>query len=57
VVGQRIIESVFFYNRVNLEHYVNSILEQFFQKLTEEEMEHAYFQQNNATAHTSELSV
>jgi hypothetical protein len=39
---------------VNLERYVNNILEPFFQTLTEEEKQHAYFQQNNATAHTSQ---
>jgi hypothetical protein len=42
---------------LNLEHYVNNIFEPFFQILTEEEKQHAYFQQDNATAHTSQHSM
>jgi hypothetical protein len=42
---------------VNSEHYVNNILEPCFQILTEEEKQHAYFQQDNATAHTSQHSM
>jgi hypothetical protein len=42
---------------VNLECYVNSILELFFQMLTEEEKQYAYFQQDNAAAHTSQHSM
>jgi hypothetical protein len=36
---------------------VNSILERFHQILSEEAKQHAYFQQDNATAHTSQLSM
>jgi hypothetical protein len=36
---------------------VNNILEPFFQTLTEEDKQHAYFQQDNATAHTSQHSM
>lgn len=35
------------------EHYVRNILE-IFQMLTEEEMQYAYLEQDNATAHTSQ---
>jgi hypothetical protein len=42
---------------VNSERYVNNILESFFQILTEEEKQHAHFQQDNATAHTSQHSM
>jgi hypothetical protein len=41
---------------VNLEHYVNNILELFFQMLTEKEKQYVYFQQDNASAHTSQNS-
>jgi hypothetical protein len=36
---------------------VNNILELFFQILTEEEKQHAYFQPDNATAHTAQHSM
>jgi hypothetical protein len=36
---------------------VNNILEPFFQILTEEEKQYAYFQQDNAAAHTSQHSM
>jgi hypothetical protein len=36
---------------------VNNILEPFFQTLTEEEKQYAYFQQDNVTAHTSQHSM
>jgi hypothetical protein len=36
---------------VNVEHYMNCILELFFQMLTEEEKLHAYFQQDNSSLH------
>jgi hypothetical protein len=42
---------------VNSDRYVNNILEPFFQILTEEGKQHVYFQQDNATAHTSQHSV
>jgi hypothetical protein len=35
VHGQKIIGAIFLYNTVNLEHYVNGILEPSFQMLTE----------------------
>jgi hypothetical protein len=36
---------------------VNNTLESFFQILTEEEKQDVYFQQDNATAHTSQHSM
>jgi hypothetical protein len=58
VSGQRITEPIlFFYDTVNSERYMNNILELFFQILTEEEKQHAYFQQDNTTAHTSQHSM
>jgi hypothetical protein len=47
----RIIGSLLFYNMVYLEHYMNSILELYFQMLTEEEKLYAYFQQDNSSLH------
>jgi hypothetical protein len=41
---------------VNSEGNVKNILEPFFQTLTEEGKQYAYFQQDNATAHTSQHS-
>jgi hypothetical protein len=43
-----------FYDMVNSQHYMNNLLEPLFQILTEEDKQHAYFQQDNATAHTSQ---
>jgi hypothetical protein len=48
--GGCIIGPLFCYNTMISEHYVNNILELFFQILTEEEKQHVYFQQDNATA-------
>jgi hypothetical protein len=42
---------------VKSERYVNNILEHFFQNLTEEANQYAYFQQDNATAHASQHSM
>jgi hypothetical protein len=57
VRGLRIIVPIFFHDTVNLEHYVSSICELFFQIFTEEEKQHAYFLQDKKTAHISQYSV
>jgi hypothetical protein len=41
---------------VDLEHYMNNILEPFFQMFTAEEKQYMYFQQDHASAHTSQHS-
>jgi hypothetical protein len=50
VNGRKIIGPTFFYGTVNLDHYVSSILELFFQMSTEEEEQYTYFQEDNTTS-------
>jgi hypothetical protein len=57
VYGRRIIGPIFFYDTMNSEGYMNNILEPVFQILTEEKKQYAYFQQDKATAHTSQYSM
>ncbi|PSN46547.1 hypothetical protein C0J52_19601, partial [Blattella germanica] len=42
---------------INAQRYVDLILQPFFAELTEEERDHAYFMQDNATAHTAHISM
>jgi hypothetical protein len=55
--AQRIIGYIFFYGTVNSKRYVKSILEPFFQMLTEEEKQYMYLQHDNASARTSQNSM
>jgi len=55
--ANRIIGPIFFNWTINSQRYVDTILQPFFQQLTEQERMHSYFQQDNATAHTSNLAL
>jgi hypothetical protein len=48
---------MFFYDKMNLEHCMKYIFELFFQMLTEEEEQYAYFQQDSAAAYMSQHFV
>jgi hypothetical protein len=53
----RIIGPIFFCETVNSGHYVNDILNPFFNQLTAEERQCGCFQQGNATAHTAMVAI
>lgn len=48
---------MFYHKTMNFDQYITNILEPFFEDLTDDEREHAYFQQNNATVQTTRNSV
>ena len=50
-------EPIFFQDSVNAERYINDILQQFFNDLTEEEKRGGWFQHDGATAHTANASM
>ena len=54
---QRIIGPIFFSETVTAERYCNQILFPFIGCLNEDEISRAYFQQDNATAHTANRSL
>lgn len=53
----RIVGPIFFTNTVNSERYCSGILSNFTQQLTQVEMSNGWFQQDGATAHTSNISM
>jgi hypothetical protein len=54
---RRINGPLFFHETVNSDHYVNDILNLFFNQLTAEERQYGYFQHDNATAHTANATM
>ena len=57
ISGRRIIGPIFYDGTINAQRYVDLILQPFFAEVTEEERDHAYFMQDNATAHTAHISM
>ena len=53
----RIVGPIFFNNTVNSQVYVTELLQPIIAQLTEEEREYSFFQQDGATAHTSQFSM
>jgi hypothetical protein len=54
---RRTVGPTFFNETVNCERYVQVVLGQFFQQLTEAERLYGWFQQDSATAHTECISM
>ena len=50
---QKVIGPIFFEGNLNAERYRDEILFDFIDQLDEKEMEHAWFQQDGAPAHTA----
>ena len=53
----RIIGPIFLTDTINSERYRKNVLEPFVAQLSEREIEHAWFQQDGATAHTAVKSL
>lgn len=53
----RIVGPIFFENTVNSDRYCTEILAKFISELTEVEINNGWFQQDGATAHTSNISM
>lgn len=54
---RRIIGPIFFNYTINAERYRNNILQPFIEQLHDDELEHGYFQQDGATAHTAAETI
>jgi hypothetical protein len=48
---------LFFHETENSDCYFNDILKSFFSQQSAEERQHGYFQQDNATAHTTNATM
>lgn len=57
VSRRRIIGPIFFQGTINAARYRNNLLQPFIEQLHDDELLHGYFQQDNATAHTTRESI
>lgn len=54
---RRIIGPIFFRETINAQRYQTLILEHFLEQVHDDELQHGYFQQDGATAHTARASL